>query len=263
MKALILAAGVGKRLKPITDRIPKTLIKIEDKPILGHILTNIKNCGIKDVLIVTGYRNDLIKKYVGSGSKWNLNVNYCHNRKYDKTENIVSVKLAEKNLLDNDFVLINADDLFSPIILQRLIEASGDIVLAVDGEGTVGSEEMKVSVDGNGRILAVSKQLDPEESFGEDIGVMKFSKEGGRAFFNAIDEIIQGRGPNFYFQEALDHLTDQEYPITYVNIEDEPWIEIDDHFDLKWAKTPIIHMILERIKGMGRRIKSIRRRKAN
>lgn len=263
MKALILAAGVGKRLKPITDRMPKTLIKIEDKPILGHILTNIKKCGIKDVLIVTGYRSGLIKEYVGSGSKWDLNVNYCHNRVYDKTENILSVKLAEKDLLDDDFVLINADDLFSPMILWRLIEAPGEIVLAVDGEGTVGTEEMKVSVNGNGRILAVSKQLDPEESFGEDIGVMKFSKEGGRAFFNAIDEIIQEGGPNFYFQEALDHLTGQEYPITYVNIEDEPWIEIDDHFDLKWAKTPIIHMVLERIKGMGRRIKSIRRKKAN
>ena len=263
MKALILAAGMGKRLKPITDRMPKTMIKIEDKPILGHILTNIKNCGIKDVLIVTGYRNDLIKKYVGSGSQWGLNVDYCHNKKYDKTENIVSVKLAEKDLGDDGFVLINADDLFSPVILQRLIEAPGEIVLAVDGEGTVGTEEMKVSVNGDGRILAVSKKLDPEESFGEDIGVMKFSKEGGRAFFNAIDEIIQERGPHFYFQEALDHLTGQEYPITYVNIEDEPWIEIDDHFDLKWAKTPIIHMILERIKGMGRRIKSIRRRKAN
>jgi choline kinase len=241
--------------------MPKTMIKIEDKPILGHILSNIKNCGIKDVLIVTGYRNDLIKKYVGSGSKFGLNVDYCHNEDYYKTENIVSVKMAEKDLEDDGFVLINADDLFSPVILERLIDAPGNIVLAVDGEGTVGTEEMKVSVNGDGRILAVSKQLDPEESFGEDIGVMKFSKEGGKAFFKAIDEIIQERGPHFYFQEALDHLTNQEYPITYVNIEDEPWIEIDDHFDLKWAKTPIIHMILERIRGMGRRIKSIRKKK--
>ena len=61
MKALILAAGRGKRLKPITDRIPKTLIKIEDKPILGHILENVKKCGIDDVVIVTGYKHKLIK----------------------------------------------------------------------------------------------------------------------------------------------------------------------------------------------------------
>jgi choline kinase len=145
---------------------------------------------------VTGYRNDLIKEYVGSGSKFGLKVDYCHNEKYYKTENIVSVKMAEEDLKDDGFVLINADDLFSPVILQRLIEAPGDIVLAVDGEGTVGTEEMKVSVNGDGRILAVSKQLDPEESFGEDIGVMKFSKEGGKAFFKAIDEIIQERGPH-------------------------------------------------------------------
>jgi choline kinase len=260
MKALILAAGVGKRLKPITDRIPKTLIQIEDKPILGHILTNVKKCGIKDVVIVTGYRNDLIEEYVGDGSKWGLNVYYCHNRRYKTTENILSVKLASDHLMGDEFVLINADDLFSPTILWRLMEAPGDIVLAVDGEGTVGSEEMKVSVDGNGRIIGVSKELDPDESFGEDIGIMKFSVEGGKAFFNAIDTIIQEKGPYFYFQEALHYLTSQNFPITYVNVEDEPWIEIDDHFDLKWAKTPIIHMILDRIRSVGRRIRSIRRK---
>ena len=261
MKALILAAGVGKRLKPITDRIPKTLIRIEDKPILGHILTNVERCGIKDVVIVTGYRDRLIKKYVGDGSRWGLNVLYCHNRWYKTTENILSVKLASDHLIGDEFVLINADDLFSPTILWRLMKAPGDIVLAVDGEGTVGSEEMKVSVDRNGRIVGVSKELDPDESFGEDIGIMKFSVEGGKAFFHAIDTIIQEKGPYFYFQEALHYLTTKNYPITYVNVEDEPWLEIDDHFDLKWAKTPVIQMILDRIKSFGRRIKAIRKKK--
>jgi len=261
VKALILAAGMGKRLKPITDRIPKTLIKIEDKPILGHILDNVKKCGIDDVVIVTGYKHGLIKNYVGDGSKWGLRVNYCYNKWYEKTENILSVKLASNELLEDDFVLINADDLFSPLILYKLIESSGDIVLAVDGEGTVGTEEMKVKTDGNGIIKGVSKKLNPNESYGEDIGVMKFSVDGGKAFLNAINEIIENRGPFFYFQEALDYLTTKDYPITYVDIEDEPWIEVDDHFDLKWAKTPIIHMILERFKALKKRIGSIRKRK--
>ena len=260
MKALILAAGRGKRLKPITHRIPKTLIKIEDKPILGHILSSIKSCGIKDVVIVTGYRHKLIKKYVGDGSKWGLNVSYCHNKEYKNTENIYSVKLAANELLGDDFVLINADDLFSPVILKRLVETEGDVVLAVDGEGTLGSEEMKVSVDENGKVVAVSKNLDPTESFGEDIGVMKFSKEGGKMFLDAIDQIINEKGPYFYFQEALDYLATQQYPITFVDVKDEPWIEIDDHFDLKWAKTPIVQMILDRIRAMGRRIKRIRKK---
>jgi len=263
MKALILAAGVGKRLKPITNRIPKTLIKIEGKPILDYILTNVKKCGIKDVLIVTGYKGDLIQKYVGNGSRWGLNVNYCHNKWYSATENIFSVQLATKELMGNEFILINADDLFSPVILQRLIEAPGNIVLAVDGEGTLGTEEMKVSVDENGRVNGISKELNPSESFGEDIGIVKFSEEGGKAFFNAIEDVIQKKGSHFYFQEALHYLTTQEYPITYVNVEDEPWIEIDDHFDLKCAKTPVIHMILERIRAMGRKIKSFRVRKKN
>jgi len=261
MKALILAAGVGKRLKPITHCIPKTLIKIEDKPILGHILTNVRRCGIKDVLIVTGYKSELIQKYVGDGTRWGLDVNYCHNKWYSATENILSVQLAAKELLGDKFVLINADDLFSPVILQRLIEARGDIVLAVDGEGTLGTEEMKVSVDENGRVNGVSKELNPSESFGEDIGIMKFSEEGGKAFLNAVEDVIQKKGSHFYFQEALHYLTNQEYPINYIDIENEPWIEIDDHFDLKCAKTPVIHMILERIKAMGRKIKSIRVRK--
>jgi choline kinase len=261
MKALILAAGMGKRLKPITNKIPKTLIKIGNKPILGHILTNIQKCGIKDVVIVTGYKDDLIHKYVGSGEKWGLNVNYCYNKWYKSTENIFSVQLASRELKDDDFVLINADDLFSPIILSRLIDANGEIVLAVDGEGTVGSEEMKVSIDKHDRITGVSKRLDPEESYGEDIGVMKFSQYGGKAFFEMIERIIEEKGTHFYFQEALHLLsTSQSYPITYVDIEDEPWIEVDDHFDLKWAKTPVIQMILDRFIALKIRVKSLRKK---
>jgi choline kinase len=262
MKALILAAGMGKRLKPITDRMPKTLIKVEDKPILGHILTNIKECGIEDVLIVTGYKDELIHKYVGDGSRWGLKVTYCHNKWYNSTENIFSVNLASEELKGNEFVLINADDLFSPVILWKLMEAPGDIVLAVDNQGTVGTEEMKVSTDGNGRIIAVSKELDPSESYGEDIGIIKFSKSGGRAFLNTIKRIIKERGHRFYFQKAIDDLSAKEYPVTYINVGNEPWIEVDDHFDLKWAKTPIIYMIKERLKTLGQMIKSIRKKKS-
>ncbi|MCX6821357.1 MAG: sugar phosphate nucleotidyltransferase [Candidatus Aenigmarchaeota archaeon] len=203
MKALILAAGMGKRLKPITDRIPKTLIKVEDKPILGHILTNIKQCGIEDVLIVTGYKDELIHKYVGNGSKWGLNVNYCHNKSYNTTENIFSVDLAAHELEGDDFVLINADDLFSPFILWKLIEIKRPACCT------------------SGYIM----------------------HHGG-----------------FYFQEAIHDLSASEYPVTYINVGNEPWIEVDDHFDLKWAKTPMIHMIKERLKLLGQKIKAIRKK---
>jgi len=259
MKALILAAGFGRRLKPITDRIPKTLIKIRDKPILGHILSNLKRCKIKEVVIVTGYKDNLIRDYVGDGAKWGLNVNYCHNYDYSVTENIYSVKLAREYLENDDFILINADDLFSPNIITRVMKAGGHIVIAVDGEGTLGSEEMKVRTM-NGRIVSVTKKMNPSLAFGEDIGITKFSKQGGTAFFDQIDNLIQRRGPHFYFQKAIDQLASNNYPVTYVNIEDEPWIEIDDHFDLKWANIPISHIILDRIKAMGRRIRSIRRK---
>ena len=260
MKVLILAAGFGRRLKPITDRIPKTLIKVRDKPILGHILSSIKKCKIKDVLIVTGYKDNLIRDYVGSGEKWGLNVNYCHNYKYNTTENILSVQMASQYLTDDDFILINADDLFSPTIISRVMRANGNIVVAVDGEGTLGSEEMKVRTN-NGRIISVTKNMNPDLAFGEDIGITKFTREGGQAFFNQIDNIIQKKGPHFYFQEAIDQLASSNYPITYVNVEDEPWTEIDDHFDLKWANIPISHMILDKIKSFGRQLKRIKRKK--
>ena len=256
MKALILAAGMGRRLKPITDRMPKTMIRIEDKPILDHILTNIKKCKIKDVVIVTGYKDHVIRNYVGDGSKWGLRVEYCHNEKYNNTENIYSVKIAREKLAGEDFILINADDLFPPTVISKMMRAKGKIIVAVDKEGTVGREEMKVKIE-NRRIKAVTKKLKPSEADGEDIGVIKFSREGGEAFFNAIDEIIRRKGPHYYFQEAIHYLASKDYPVTYVNVEDEPWIEIDDHFDLKWAKTPISKMILDRIRSVGRRIKRI------
>lgn len=261
MKALILAAGRGKRLKPITDYIPKTMIRINDKPILGHILSNLKECGIKDVLIGTGYMDEKIREYVGTGSQWGLNVNYCHNEDYATTENIYSVMLAGEELQGEEFILINADDLFPPTIISKIMRTPGHIVLAVDGEGTLGSEEMKVKVN-NGKVTKVTKKMNPSDAHGEDIGIAKFSKKGGKAFFNKIKELVRKRGPNSYFQKAMDELATHDYPITYINVEGEPWIEIDDHFDLKWAKTPVSHMILDRIKSMGEKIKSIRKKKS-
>ena len=102
-----------------------------------------------------------------------------------------------------------------------MMRAKGKIIVAVDKEGTVGREEMKVKIE-NRRIKAVTKKLKPSEADGEDIGVIKFSREGGEAFFNAIDEIIRRKGPHYDFQEAIHYLASKDYQVTYVNVVDEP-----------------------------------------
>ena len=158
MKAVILAAGAGTRLGKYTEELPKTLVDVGGFPILAHTLKSILECGITDIMIVTGYEARKVEAFVeGMDIDADYDVEYIHNRRYNETNNIYSIYLTRDVLEGESFVLINSDVLFHPDILKGLVNSPRQgVILSVDFTVEIAEEEMKVKIEGD-RIVAISK----------------------------------------------------------------------------------------------------------
>ena len=231
MKAVFLAAGLGKRLHPITLKVPKGLIEIEGKTLLERAVETLeKFADPEKVIFVTGHGGNLIKDKFGLGERFL----YVDNPHYSTKNNIYSLYLAFPHIGDDSFLLFNSDVLFHPEILKRALAGSFDTFLIIDNTKELGEEEMKVIIE-NDRIRAISKGLDPALSHGEYIGISRFSREGGRILRKHIEELIRN-GKDGEFYEAGIQLMLDEYPVMASYTGGLPWIEIDDHKDLEKAK---------------------------
>jgi len=238
MKAMIIAAGEGKRLAKYSKKKPKTLIEISGTPILGHILNNLIKEDIKEVLIVTGYNGEMIREFV-SKNYANLKVEYVHNKDYDKTNNIYSVYLTKDKMINESFFLINSDVLFHPKILEKLKNTDKrGLVLSVDLYKKLGEEEMKVKIERD-LIVEISKEINPEEADGEYIGLTRIDKLMSKTFFQVVEETIEKKGKNVFYEEAFQGIIDHGYEVKYESTQGLPWIEIDTPEDLKVAKEEI------------------------
>jgi len=119
MKAIILAAGEGSRLNPITINRPKPLIKISGKPILEHTLAALSSSGVTDIIIVTNYKEKAIRQYFGDGTKHNLKISYKRQEKMKGTGDAVSIT---ESMITDKFILIYGDLLFSPEVIKKIVD---------------------------------------------------------------------------------------------------------------------------------------------
>ncbi|AEA47441.1 phosphocholine cytidylyltransferase family protein [Archaeoglobus veneficus] len=234
MKAVILAAGMGRRLGEHSGGVPKPLVEVNEKPVLAYTLTSLVNEGIHDVIIVTGYNASAVRKFVSTFS--DLNVRYVHNERYDETNNIYSVYLAKREVDGRSFLLLNSDVLFHPGILRALIKSEKEgVVLSVDFKKELGEEEMKVRVE-DGRILEISKEIPPEKADGEYIGLTRIDSKYSSAFFDAVENVLQTAGSGVFYEEAFQRMIDDGKMLTFEDTEGLPWIEIDTPEDLRVAR---------------------------
>ncbi len=253
MKAVILAAGRGKRLSTLTNKVPKTLVDVGGSPILAHILVNLRRFGIKDVVIVTGYKATKIREFVSKfGEKIKVNADYIHNDRFNETNNIYSVYLARDKLEDEKFVLLNSDVLFHGEILRALLKSEREgMVLSVDLGKELGWEEMKVRIEDE-RILEISKEIDPRFADGEYIGITRIDDDFSSEFFDAVKKTIKTDGENVFYESAYQRMTDEGKILTFESTRGLPWIEIDTYEDLRTAReiiTPRIYSSSSSVKS--------------
>lgn len=230
MKALILAAGLGTRLAPITNDRPKSLVPVNGKPILLKQIENLLENRINDITVVSGYKGDFLKKTVQDIYP---DVKIIHSADYATTNNMYSAYLAKNAMDGHDFLMMNADVFYDASVVTSLLqnEDSNAIVTEI---GRYIEESMKVVAD-NGRLVKISKAITPEEALGVSIDVYKFSAEGGAAFFAKCTEYIEEKGElKLWSEVALNDILSEVVfkPCPLVG----RWLEIDNHDDLAAAE---------------------------
>ncbi len=235
MKALILAAGLGTRLAPITNDRPKSLVPVNGKPILFKQIENLHESGITDITIISGYKAEILKNAVHE--KW-PEIKIIKSVDYANTNNMYSAYLGINSMYSNGFIepflMMNADVFFDASVLRELIGDSSANAVVVD-IGKYIEESMKV-VEKDGRLVEISKKILPEAAFGSSIDVYKFDLDGGKAFFNkCVEYIEQKKELKLWSEVALnDAFTDVVFRACPLK---GRWLEIDNYDDLAAAES--------------------------
>lgn len=230
MKAIILAAGIGSRLKKITKKKPKALVNVNDKPILQHCIDALIKNSINDIVICTGYKSKKIKEFCKLTYS-NVNFTFVENRDYNKTNNMYSLYLAFKYLNDN-ILLINGDVVFDSEIINGLLKKN-QTSIAVDKDN-YNAESMKVSLNNNGTIENISKGISKEKSYGCSIDVYKILNKDLQVIKKEIRKIIEKeKDINQWTEMVFDRLlsTNKIEAVPYL-IHNKKWLEIDNYQDL-------------------------------
>ena len=246
MIGVILAAGMGTRLMPLTKEIPKALLKINDVTLLERMIRNCIDADISKFIVIVGYNKDkVIDLCPEIAEKYGVEIDTIANEKFDVTNTSVSTYLASKFIEQNpeDFILVNGDNVVDPEIITRLA-ASQNTGMIIDNFKTLNEESFKliiedetVNEDGsiaNGKIQAIGKGLDIPSSTGEFIGVSKVIAEDV-ADFNRILERLIDEDPQNYYDFAYEYLSKIK-TIDFVLTNGLKWTEIDDHTDWENAQ---------------------------
>jgi choline kinase len=243
MKGVILAAGVASRLHPFTLTRPKCLLPIGGSTLLGRTLDNLEAAGVRDVVIVTGYLEGQIRRYVGEGFP-QLRVTFITNEVYASTNNIYSLWLAKNEVAGEGMVLLDGDILFDHHILTALLESGYPDVLAVKSGFLLRDEEMKVETDAAGRIVTISKNIAPARAVGESIGIEVFSPAVLPGLFDIIERKVVGEAAvDVYYEAAFQDWIDRGGTLRAVDIGDRLAMEIDTVDDFRTAERDVLPLL--------------------
>ena len=248
MQAVILAAGIGKRLRPITDRLPKALIEIGGKTLLEHSLDNLIENGIKEAVVVIGFQGDSIKKKIGY-NYCGMDIKYVVNEEYNKTGSMYSFSKA-KDIINNEVILLESDLLYDPKAIKVLLDSNFKDCILVSKLSESG-DEVYVCVDENRKITDLGKNITRENkknAIGELVGISKLSKEFLRGLFKEAED-CRHKKLNYHYEECTLATTRLGSPVFAVLCNELLWIEIDNAKDLLKAKNhtyPEIKRILKR-----------------
>lgn len=230
MKALILAAGLGTRLAPITNDRPKSLVPVNGKPILLKQIENLHDNNIEDITIVSGYKAEILETEV---HRLYPQIRIIRSVDYASTNNMYSAYLAKDAMGGEGFFMMNADVFFDASVIAALLEDPSENAIVTD-IGTYLAESMKV-VEKDGRLVRISKEISEEEALGASIDVYKFSSGGGKAFFDrCADYIERKRELKLWSEVALNDIL-SEVVFTACPLKGR-WLEIDNHEDLAAAE---------------------------
>ncbi|MFQ5957080.1 MAG: sugar phosphate nucleotidyltransferase [Candidatus Brocadiales bacterium] len=238
MQAIILAAGVGKRLMPLTNELPKCLIKIGGKTLLARYLEILERLDIKDVTFVLGHLKNMILEEIKTLSESKgFRFHYLINEDY-KRGSITSLWIA-RAVLGEDALILDADVLFHPALFERLVRSSKSSCFLMDEDFSDSGEEMKLFVQGD-RVIAISKNNTVKSQYvGEGVGFLKLSAEHGLVLKRALEDLIKEGRLDAEYEEAIDRCLGR-CEMGYERVGGLPWIEIDFAEDVERAEREVL-----------------------
>jgi choline kinase len=238
MRGIILAAGRGSRLNGTAGDAPKCLVEAGGTTLLERQIDVLERAGIEDVAVVVGCQADRVRQACGH------RVAYVENSRYAQTNSLYSLWMA-RPLLYEGFVVLNCDVLFHPVLLDDLLSARHENALLLAyreaNQPPFGDEEMKVRVR-HGRVVEMSKAMDPAAADGENLGIVKFGPEGAAALVGIMDGLIAAGGTRDWAPRAFDAFA-QTHPLHAIGTRGFPWIEIDFPADYQRAVREVLPQI--------------------
>jgi choline kinase len=251
---MVLAAGAGRRLRPDTDALPKALLPVDGRvTILDIALRNLAAVGLRDVVIVVGYAAGAVRDRLASLEREHgVRLTLVDNDRAEEWNNAYSLWLAREHFAAGA-LLVNGDTVH-PVSVEKTLLAAGHgaagqgsaghgaaaapqpgIIIAVDDIKRLADEEMKVTIDSDGRLTRITKLMDPARAYGEYIGATLIDASAAASLAAAL-EATWRRDPSLYYEDGFQELADRGGTIEVAPIGEVEWVEVDNHDDLRRAR---------------------------
>lgn len=248
IKAIIVAAGHDKRIEPLNEDIPKCLLDVKGKTILERQIENIRSCGINDIIIIKGYKQELIDI---------PDVKYYINPDFENNGIVTSLFFAEKEM-NTDFIFLYSDIIFDKRLLEKLLKNNADVCLVADLDWKkrydervkLSTGEVELIEVRNDYITKIGKNINPKKGHGEFIGLAMFSKKGAetlkKCYKNSLKRYKNKRfheSPSIikaYFTDIIQEIIDNDFQVHHLDVYGD-WIEIDTFEDYRKAWREVIN----------------------
>jgi choline kinase len=242
VKAIILAAGVARRLAPMTDRTHKCLLPVGQHPLLTRMLSALQSVGIRETVLVVGHCADQVREVAERSAGGRMRVTCIVNPEYAKGS-ALSLYTAREHLAEPTLVM-DADVLFPREFLRRLVAAPAPSAFLIDRGFQDTGEEVKFYTRAD-RVIALGKKVVPEswDLVGEGVGFFKSGAEAGPTLISLLERVIEADALNEY-EEAL-HLLVQQHHVGWVEVTGLPWTEIDFAEDLRRARDEVLPHVVQ------------------
>ena len=250
MIGVILAAGMAKRLRPLTDNKPKCLLEVGGRTLLERTVRAMQQAGISEFVVVTGYRADQIRSFL-ENTNWTSQSSYSsqssdssypephftflHNADYEHNNNIFSLWMSMEVVRGKEFLLMDSDILCDPAAVVRIAQQE-EPALALNRH-ECGEEEIKVIVDAEGRITEISKVCSTQDAIGESVGIEKMTADYSEALYHELQQMIEREGLiDVFYERCFERLIPQGHTFRVVDTTDYFSYELDTPEDFERAQ---------------------------
>lgn len=239
MKAILLAAGVGRRIGGAVEGKPKCLLSLGGRSLVERLVSSLARAGVRETTIVVGYRAELIESAVG-GEHQGMRIRYALNPEY--TKGAILSLWSGREAFDDDVLIMDADVLCSDAMIERLVRSPKRNCFLLDGRvGGSGEEQMLMARDG--RVYDIARNAKPGyDTVGESVGFLKVSREDASGMLAALKQCLDAGRDRIEHEEAYPIFM-REHVVGYERVDDLPWMEIDFPEDVEQAEREILPLL--------------------